>query len=1582
MPQRPDFWPSFLLASLTGAAHAAGGIATDGTVGGPGALGNPRSLTGQNLTIPESLGSKVGKNLFQSFKDFNVNTGQTVTFTENTPNSLDNVVTRVTGQSGTDIDGTLRSTPGGHADFYLVNPNGVAFGKGARVDVPAAFHVSTADELRFKDGGKFSAVDPNSSTLSSAPPAAFGFLGTSKANNGLLKIDGAQLAVKPGKTLDLVAGQINFGAAAVPAGEIRLVAMRGKGEASLARGADGMLPLPAAPPSDKNAGQINAGIIDTSGEGGGRIGIWGGSVGVGAITANNTGSSKPTAARTVEIRASTLSAIIGITAQPQGSGKGGDIEVETTQDLALNFPITTSGFAASNGGDAGKVTLKTGGDLTIGTTADALFQQAGIFTESAGGPSQAGNISIATGGNLLIGPLGTLDASTGGAGNGGDVSIQTRGSLSLEGGSITSAARGGTGNAGLISINAKGSLNFKDGGLILTSAFGDGQGGRVKIATGGDLRIDRGRAITGIFSRAEPGSVGNAGDIDLHVGGNLSIDGNSNVRTGIFSQAAEKSTGNAGSITLVAQGALTVRGEGIASSTAGRGSAGAISVEAANITLDGGAITAAALPGSSGQTAGLSVIAHDSLSLANISRISLKNDGTAAQPGALRSGNLNVQAAKLNLDDSEITAATTGNVDAGSVTIKAQALSASNASIISSSTAASGSAGQVTVNAGTLSLDHSDITAAAMTGSTGRTNDVTVTASDSASLVNSSRITIQNDGTAPDPAAIMPGTLSATAPSLSLDGSLISAATTGNAQAGQVSIAASSFLSAIRGATITSSTSGSGAAGNVSVTAGALSLDHAAITAEARQGSGGQTGSVSVAAGSLLRLADGGSISVENRGSPADPGGVPGGKLSVRAPTVELDNGIITAQTTGSAPAGSVTVQADLSLLARNGSSISSSTVGSGAAGSVDIAAGTLTLDGSAVSAAALENSGGQTGSVTVNAADSILLANAGKISIENAGQASDPTALTPGMLTVTAPALDLAGGSITAATSGNVGAGSVSVNVAGNLSARQGAAITSATSGQGAAGSVAVGAARIDLDNAAISAEAQQGSGGRTGDVTVRASQSLTLDPGGAISIANRGTASDPGAVRPGQVKVDTPALTLRGGSITAATSGNVGAGSVSVNVAGNLSARQGAAITSATSGQGAAGSVAVGAARIDLDNAAISAEAQQGSGGRTGDVTVRASQSLTLDPGGAISIANRGTASDPGAVRPGQVKVDTPALTLRGGSITAATSGNVGAGSVTVKVAGTLAASRSAAITSATSGQGAAGSVRIDAARITLDRASVSAAAGENSGGQTGDVTVNARESLSLADGAEISIANAASAADPKGIKAGRIQVSAPLIALSGSQIKTDSTGNIAAGDIGIDFGQSLALSGESFISTTANTGNGGSIAIQGGGTVTLGDSGIRTSVKEGKGDGGDITVQADTLFLLTGQIQADANSGNGGDIALNVRNFVPSGNTLNGIEYGTADAFAVRLAPGAWRPYEFGNNVVQAVSLSGVSGTISLAAPQLNLSGALANLGNPRFDSGLLGADYCALDAESALTVEGQGALPRRSRELLLY
>ncbi len=155
-----------LLLVLPGAASAE--IATDGS------LGAATSLTGPDFAITSDLGQQAGSNLFHSFQVFNINTGETATFSG--PASVANILGRVTGGSASTVDGAINSSIQG-ANLYLINPSGVIFGENASLNVSGSFHVTTANYLVLSDGGRFDATTPANSVLTSAPPSAFGFLG-------------------------------------------------------------------------------------------------------------------------------------------------------------------------------------------------------------------------------------------------------------------------------------------------------------------------------------------------------------------------------------------------------------------------------------------------------------------------------------------------------------------------------------------------------------------------------------------------------------------------------------------------------------------------------------------------------------------------------------------------------------------------------------------------------------------------------------------------------------------------------------------------------------------------------------------------------------------------------------------------------------------------------------------------------------------------------------------------------------------------------------------------------------------------------------------------------------------------------------------------------------------------------------------------------------------------------------------------------------------------------------------------------------------------------------------------------------
>ena len=149
-----------------GAMPASADVVTDGTVG-------PKDRLEGDIEIGADLGTRAGRQPVPQLREVRHRTGETATFTG--PDAIRNVISRVTGGEVSAIDGTLAPGSGRPTSTSSTRPASCS-GRTPASTCRARSTSSTADELRFADGARFSALDKTGSGLTVAPPEAFGFL--------------------------------------------------------------------------------------------------------------------------------------------------------------------------------------------------------------------------------------------------------------------------------------------------------------------------------------------------------------------------------------------------------------------------------------------------------------------------------------------------------------------------------------------------------------------------------------------------------------------------------------------------------------------------------------------------------------------------------------------------------------------------------------------------------------------------------------------------------------------------------------------------------------------------------------------------------------------------------------------------------------------------------------------------------------------------------------------------------------------------------------------------------------------------------------------------------------------------------------------------------------------------------------------------------------------------------------------------------------------------------------------------------------------------------------------------------------
>ena len=624
-------------------------------------LPNNSIVTPNSNRLTIDGGTVTGGNLFHSFSEFSVPAGSEALF--NNEAAIDNIITRVTGGKISQIDGLIRAN--GTANLFLLNPNGIVFGKNARLDLGGSFIGSTADGIELSDGSFYSAIAPNAPPLLTINvPIGLQFGG----NSGTVEVRGEghrlaisqrnpdlldrssvvpNLEVNPDRTLALFGNTVNLTGSTVSAtgGHLELGSPRTGTVALIPRG-EGW---------DFDYADISAwGDVRLSQQA--------------LADASGDNSSIAVRAGTFELREGSL-----LLLQNSGTTPAGNIRIEAT-DRIFATGTTTSGRISS-----------------------------GIITHTLGEGNGA-DVEIEAN-RLMLERGATFKSTTFGAGNAGRWQANIRSSIEIVGFSpfgsnlrsnLASLTRA-SGNAGAIALATQ-QLRLADGGFISASSRGSGTGSNISIAaelvelTGYTPNAASTSSTIGAASFA----TGDAGSIEIDTVRLRLRDGSSVGATGF-------AEGNGGSVRISATESISISGGSPTNLPSQVRAEVRIAVPFLRQAFN--------LPDTPSGEAGNVAIETPSLQITDGARISVANEGIRA------AGTLQIRAEAIALDSTGHLVANTVSGEGGDIILDTQILQLRGGSFISAAAEGRGNGGNLTVNTNSLALlENGSITANAVQG--------------------------------------------------------------------------------------------------------------------------------------------------------------------------------------------------------------------------------------------------------------------------------------------------------------------------------------------------------------------------------------------------------------------------------------------------------------------------------------------------------------------------------------------------------------------------------------------------------------------------------------------------------------------------------------------------------------------------------------------------------------------------------------------------------------------------------------------------------------------------------------------------
>ncbi|MGV0103164.1 S-layer family protein [Nostoc sp. DSM 114160] len=544
--------------------------------------------SGNNFNILNGI--QKGKNLFHSFSNFSIPTGNTAIF--NNAADVQNIFSRVTGGSVSNIDGLIKAN--GSANLFLLNPSGIIFGANAQLNIGGSFIGTTAQSIKFSDGAEFNAINPQANPLLSINvpiglqmgnnPASITVQGTGHrlTNIGGLPLvtqnpSATELRVQPGKTLALVGGNLNLNGATLTAkqGQVELGSVSGSGLVSLLPTAQGYT---LGYEDGQKFGDIQLtgrSLLDISGVNAGSVQIRG---------------------RHIQFTDGSL-----VLARNLGNLPGGDIRLQATE--AIDLIGTTADSTIRSGVRTEVVGIAASGNISV-ITPQFTLQQGGGLNSISVGVASSGNIhvdatAIKLSGLSPINPkVSSLSTSGYGSGNAGDISVNANSLLVSNGGSLISATFG-SGSSGKVTIRTNHTTVMGEGpdgvySNISSITFATGNAKTLTLDTAKLQILDGGAIGTTTFF------AGNGGDISINATESIEISGRSRSNNSSINSSSillplllrqrfhlpDKLTANAGNVSINTPSLTLTDGGTVGVTSQGSGNGGSLKIAANTIRLD------------------------------------------------------------------------------------------------------------------------------------------------------------------------------------------------------------------------------------------------------------------------------------------------------------------------------------------------------------------------------------------------------------------------------------------------------------------------------------------------------------------------------------------------------------------------------------------------------------------------------------------------------------------------------------------------------------------------------------------------------------------------------------------------------------------------------------------------------------------------------------------------------------------------------------------------------------------------------------------------------------------------------------